>query len=283
MNYHIPYSPMNSGIPLVDEYKQALSSPAYVQMERFSNEFLAKNSDLLASFIRSWVKDPLKQWSRRWEYPYVFSHLEAGLAGPARILDAGSGVTFFPYFLTHHHPDWRVVACDYDVRFREAFQRIPQESTPRVSFVPGDLRALPFEDGSFDAIYCISVLEHTNEYPLILNEFHRVLKPAGRLVLTFDISLDGFLQLSLDQADNFLGSLNAKFSNTNGSPIDAAGILTRLNLKSEIVTSADIISQEPETKPWKYPRLSALKASLPKGKIALRLNLSFACLDLTKR
>lgn len=274
---------MNSGIPLITEYKQAIESPTFRTMERFSDDFLGKNKTLLSDFIRSWVRDPLHQWSRRWEYPYVYSHLASALNGPARILDAGSGVTFFPYFLSHQHPGWSIVACDYDVRFAEAFQRIPKPESSEVSFVAGDLRALPFADASFDAIYCISVLEHTGEYPQILNEFYRILKPSGRLILTFDISLDGFLQLSLEQANGFLENLNTKFQDSGGGEIRATKLLERLNRKDQIVTSYDIIRREPETKPWKYPRLSALKASLPKGKITLELKLSFACLDLSKR
>ena len=48
----------------------------------------------------------------------------------------------------------------------------------------GSLLQLPYQDGFFDAVLCISILEHLrpDEQPLAMNEVHRVLKPGGRFV-----------------------------------------------------------------------------------------------------
>ena len=55
----------------------------------------------------------------------------------------------------------------------------------RVEFRDGDVLALDFEDGSFDAVTCGSLLNH---FPIEkkragLGEIRRVLKPGGRLFL----------------------------------------------------------------------------------------------------
>lgn len=42
---------------------------------------------------------------------------------------------------------------------------------------------LPFEDGFFDAISCIAVLEHVMNPPELVNEIHRVLRPDGFFVV----------------------------------------------------------------------------------------------------
>lgn len=47
-----------------------------------------------------------------------------------------------------------------------------------------DVTALSFADGSMDAIACQDVLEHVPDYRKALDEFVRVLKPRGTLVLT---------------------------------------------------------------------------------------------------
>lgn len=55
----------------------------------------------------------------------------------------------------------------------------------RGRFVCGDVCCLPFENGTFDTVVSVHCLEHTtseNE-PLALSEFRRVLVPGGRLVL----------------------------------------------------------------------------------------------------
>jgi len=277
---------IESGIPLLNDYQREITSPLFRRMESFSDEFITKNGPLLRAFVKTWVRDPFHQWSRRWEYPYVYQKLAGALGGAgtasARILDAGSGVTFFPYFLTATYPGWQVVACDYDERFKEIFNRLG--ANPNVSFTAADMRALPFAASSFDAIYCISVLEHTNEYPKILDEFSRILRPGGRLIVTFDISLDGFLQLAPRQAAQFLNELNSRFQPAGSAFLEPDVLMRRLSAApAEIVTSRAVCAREPATMPWKYPRLSALKASLPRGKFALSLNLSFACLDLLKK
>jgi SAM-dependent methyltransferase len=44
--------------------------------------------------------------------------------------------------------------------------------------------ALPFHDGSFDAVFIFDVLEHIDEDARALEEIHRVLAPGGKLLMT---------------------------------------------------------------------------------------------------
>ncbi len=48
----------------------------------------------------------------------------------------------------------------------------------------GSATALPFDDGSFEGITCVEVLEHVAAEGRVLSEFRRVLKLGGVLVLT---------------------------------------------------------------------------------------------------
>jgi len=54
-----------------------------------------------------------------------------------------------------------------------------------VALVHGSIFNLPFADSTFDGIYNLGVMEHFSEQEInqILNEFHRVLKPNGKLLL----------------------------------------------------------------------------------------------------
>ena len=53
------------------------------------------------------------------------------------------------------------------------------------NLIQGDICALPFEDGSFDAVICSSVLYHewVPNIPGALHEFHRVIRPGGLLLI----------------------------------------------------------------------------------------------------
>lgn len=56
---------------------------------------------------------------------------------------------------------------------------------PTVPLAIADLeRPLPFQPASFDAVLCSLIGEHLNELPALSGEFHRVLKPGGRLVFS---------------------------------------------------------------------------------------------------
>lgn len=61
------------------------------------------------------------------------------------------------------------------------------------SYMPAELQAdvtydlnkfpYPFEDSSFDMIWCFHFLEHFQDLPKIMDEFYRLLKPGGKLII----------------------------------------------------------------------------------------------------
>jgi ubiquinone/menaquinone biosynthesis C-methylase UbiE len=55
--------------------------------------------------------------------------------------------------------------------------------TTRIDLV-SDITTIPSPDASFDAILCSEVLEHVPEPTLALDEFTRLLKPGGVMILT---------------------------------------------------------------------------------------------------
>jgi SAM-dependent methyltransferase len=62
----------------------------------------------------------------------------------------------------------------------------------RADFYKGNAaERLSFEDSSFDAIMCIDAINHLPNRPRVLEEWHRVLIPGGRLLFTDPIVLTG--------------------------------------------------------------------------------------------
>jgi signal transduction histidine kinase/ActR/RegA family two-component response regulator len=58
----------------------------------------------------------------------------------------------------------------------------------------GDVRSLPFADGSFDAIYSMGTIEHFAETEQAVEEIARVLKPGGRAIVGVPNRHDPFLR-----------------------------------------------------------------------------------------
>lgn len=178
-----------------------LNEPSLVKLfnhlETKQYHFLDQLSRKEIEWKLPWPQDALHQWSRRWEYPYVASSVPET---SAKILDAGSGFTFFPFYLAGL--GHQVFAVDRDCQLKAYYDAMGTDyslfskgsesaSQGKLEFSVQDISSLAFEANTFDMVYCISVLEHLSEKEAVLNEFARVLKPGGTLILTCDISLDG--------------------------------------------------------------------------------------------
>lgn len=142
-----------------------------------------------------WPRDPLHDWARVWEYPYVYYHLAAYMETLPQdykpvVADVGSGVTFFPFSIAKL--GYQVICTDIDP-ICERDLSLARECVPHspgtVDFGLAEGPAIPFGAEECDAVYCISVLEHVPDFEMMLVEITRILKPGGLFILTCDINL----------------------------------------------------------------------------------------------
>jgi ubiquinone/menaquinone biosynthesis C-methylase UbiE len=121
----------------------------------------------------------------------------AELRGVERVLDVGTGGGHAAFALAPYVAE--VVALDLtrpmlDVAREEAGKR----RLSNISYLEGNAQALPCEDGSFDVVVCRKAAHHFLRVQQVVQEWMRVLKPGGRLVLVDSTSpeepeLDEFL------------------------------------------------------------------------------------------
>jgi SAM-dependent methyltransferase len=236
----LPYPP---GIPSMAAYQFALASRTFQEMERFSNAHLIVNKAVVDKY--QWKRDPLHSWSRTYEYVWHAEVVRAllpkaqeaaiadtwpSLPAPTdikfEVLDAGSGFTFIDQFIGSRL-GVHMVALDMEISYIDFFKSLKtallpgERDVPAIPYILASIAKTTLLDASYDAIMCVSVLEHvhTEELTSTVKEFKRVLKRGGRLLLTFDT---GQPPIAKNAADSklLLAALRAEMveDTTHGAP-----------------------------------------------------------------
>lgn len=83
-----------------------------------------------------------------------------------RLLDAGCGMQRYRHFFDCTE----YIGLEYNDKFKPDYV--------------GDVRAMPFDDASFDSVLSNQVLEHVDDTHRVVSELHRVLRPGGYACIT---------------------------------------------------------------------------------------------------
>lgn len=150
--------------------------------------------------------------SYHWWYQTRKDYLESwssGMAPRSRILDVGSATGGNTVHL--QNLGFEVVSLEFsnigvDIQLAKG-----------IKVVRSDAREIPFQEGSFDAIICLDVLEHILEDTQVIMEMRRVLKREGKFLIS--VPEDPKLWSSHDEAVNHFrrysrGGLLTKVSDT---------------------------------------------------------------------
>lgn len=121
---------------------------------------------------------PCPDETKNWDTLAALKEVLTRTTPQARVLDAGAETysRLLPWLYLYGYRD----LCGNNLVFN---------TTRRVGSIvyePGDITKTRFEDGSFDAITCLSVIEHGVNLPAYFREMSRILKRGGVLVTSTD-------------------------------------------------------------------------------------------------
>ncbi len=105
------------------------------------------------------------------------------------ILDVGCGTGTLGSMLAQCGISDHVVGLDMTIKMCDLARQKAQHIGlgEKLNFLAGDSEHLPFNAGSFDIVTCSNSFHHYPAKPIVLEQFYRVLKPGGKLII-----LDGF-------------------------------------------------------------------------------------------
>jgi len=204
-----------NGLASLDDLSTPEWHSLFPLLESIQSEFLAAQPHCPDY---PWPRDPLHNFIRVWEYPFVYHQLNSyrgGIRGHSLplIVDLGSGATFFPFAIARL--GYSVIAVDADARAKSSMDRAigaVSTGTGEVTSLLSDARSIALETESVDGVYCISVLEHIPDFEAVISEVRRILRPGGLFVLTFDVDLRGNFELGPAAFTRLMQMLHASFS-----------------------------------------------------------------------
>jgi SAM-dependent methyltransferase len=146
--------------------------------ERLSNQALP-----------SWYLDPLVAKQKRDEHLELLGRWTAGAAVERAVKtdlfeDAfGSDGVFNDLFMKAR------LVCGMDTSFMTARMAARRTDSPRLATMTCDVRRIPVQDQSLDAVISLSTLDHfrqRHDFVEAIREISRTIRPGGLLVLTLD-------------------------------------------------------------------------------------------------
>jgi len=115
---------------------------------------------------------------KNWDHLAAVTTILANTDRSARILDAGAEIysNVLPALFLYGYRDLHGI----NLSFTAPTRRGP------IRYIPGDLTRTPYPDQHFDAITCLSVIEHGVPLSDYFHEMYRLLKPNGLLITSTD-------------------------------------------------------------------------------------------------
>lgn len=115
---------------------------------------------------------------KNWDHLAAVAAINANCQKDARILDAGSEL------YSNVLPALFMLGFRHLYGMNLAFQDVAKRGPIR--YLPGDITDTRFESSNFDAVTCLSVVEHGVPLEAFFEEMFRLLKPGGLLIVSTD-------------------------------------------------------------------------------------------------
>ncbi|QBD77188.1 class I SAM-dependent methyltransferase [Ktedonosporobacter rubrisoli] len=147
------------------------------QMENLYRPFLSQQYGELANYLQ-------QSHAPRSDALMYEVAAQLGIGEHSAVLDVGTGCGPHAIELARRL-GCHVTGVDIAATsLKEACRRVEElDMRQQITFLQGDILALPFASDTFDLLVCCGVLEHIKKLPQAFQECARVLKPSGKMLI----------------------------------------------------------------------------------------------------
>ena len=134
-----------------------------------------------------------QNWDEKFATPQLYAFLKKfvplfGLSIGQHVLDVGTGTgILIPFLHQAVGAEGHITALDYAQKMVDIC-KTKHGHLPNVSILVGNAENLQFPEATFDAVVCFGVFPHLADKDVALNQFHRILKHKGKLVIAHALS-----------------------------------------------------------------------------------------------
>jgi ubiquinone/menaquinone biosynthesis C-methylase UbiE len=150
---------------------------------------------MMMKIVRHFFKAPMPEfmaelidnpWRRRIIQPPDKTAIRHGIMPGMTVLEVGPGTGTYTIASARRVGDQgKVVAIDIEPKMIERVQKkIAQEEVTNIEAQVANAYDIPYENGTFDMIYMITVIGEIRSPERALREFHRVLSPGGTIAFS---------------------------------------------------------------------------------------------------
>jgi ubiquinone/menaquinone biosynthesis C-methylase UbiE len=174
------------GIFMSDTYISGTTSNSQEKIRQIQNNFGIAAADYVTSKVHASGQD------------LAWAVEVSTLTGTERVLDIATGGGHTAFALAPYAAE--VVALDITPQMLVvARQAATERGLSNISFIEGDAAQLPAPDASFDLVACRQAAHHFPHIRQSVQEWARVLKPSGKIILVDSVSpeepdADAFLE-----------------------------------------------------------------------------------------
>lgn len=128
---------------------------------------------------------------REWHVKRAIRQLLGSRTGATDVYDAGSGFGQYSYYVARRFPEARILAVDVkDEQVEDCRRFFAARGIANCVFAVEDLTRIAHES-RFDLVLSVDVMEHIADDVTVFRNFHRALRPGGRLFINTPSDLGG--------------------------------------------------------------------------------------------